>query len=368
MQRFLELLSRYGEPRLPAEEFERRIGGESYAMLRRERVLFDCPPLTTYECGGCWERSGCPREVLHAPIDSDPDRPYLAVCGADRPACEAVRLSGRELIEVGTSLLELARLLAATYGVTDTHAPSVLPSFPRVYELGRAASGRELVFSPSPHARGFEMVLLARRSPTTVLVPTRFRCPPALLQRYRPGDAVELRVLEDALCIEAGRAALRAPPVALSAEVRRPTRMLVDRDGERPLDADGYLAVNAAADALDLFVDLSVARSTGKCVVQSRSSRGKRYEVELPMRQALLLVELARRRRPMRPSELQTVRDGEIMRPDRLIERLRQAIEPDAERKSWRFIRTVTGAGRADKRYEFAPAAEIRFAFVLPVA
>lgn len=362
MKDFFALLSRYGTPCFHPAEFKRRIGSDVYAALRRERVIIDLPLATWYECGG-FDGSGCPRYVLHQPTESHPDRPYIACCGNERPHCGSVRISAADLEQVEVSNIELGRLLGRLYGVDD---PSPSPTFPRAFEIGRMPNGRDLVFAPTPWLEGFEALLLARRTSTTVLAPTRSRAPAALVQRYAPGERVELRFLDDEIALVEGRLRLRGSGAA-DAAVAQTARLVIDHRGERAVADAEYRGLVAQRATLDLFLDLSAPVAAGQCMVHVRDAEGRTREVTLSVKRAHVLVELARTRAPVRPKQLRTAIDGEVFDAEQLVERMRKAIDTKIGRTSWHFIKTIAGVASKGKHYEFAPPPDASFAFILPI-
>lgn len=359
MHAFLSLVARHREPVLAPAVLERAIGAELYAFLRKARVIVDRPPARRYGCGG-FDGPGCPREVIED--GRDPERPFAAVCGNERPHCPPLRLRADDLAEVGVSLSAFAELLARAYGAREGRV-AYDPVHDR-YELGRAGD-RELSFAPSPHARAFEASLISRRGPSRVLIPTRWRVAPALLSRHGPGERVEVAVLEDELLLEHGAPRVRLAERAHEA-ASEGTRVLVCERGEHVLADDEYASLVANRDRLDLFLDLSAPDSAKQVTLRKRAGRGEARAVELSTTQARVLFELARRRAPLRPAQLRAISEAQVDAPDKLIERLRQRFDDKLGRTSWRWLHTVPSALPDAKQFVFRPPDGATFALIAP--
>lgn len=358
MRRFLELLSQRGCPQLAPTEFERRVGEGAWRALRAERVLVDLPPPATYPCGG-WEGDGCPREVLHEPSVHHPTQPYVAVCGNDVPECSSLRLSAEDLRRVGVSLPALARLLADRYGVRHPAAPA-LSDLPGVQQLGHAVDGRFLAFSARPGLRSARLFLRTTRERAALLVPTRCGLSHELLERHGPGERVELRVLEDELAVRDGHIArIRGSDVPGEA-----TRIVVDQEGERPLDETGYAALCARLDQLDLFVDLTAPLDGDHVRARTRETDGTFRESALTRVQAEALLELASHPGPVRPARLRTLVDAGIQAKVRYVERIRSAVDVRLGRRRWRFVNAVSGDIPEAKAFAFSGAADLEYALI----
>lgn len=340
-------------------EFESVVGATAWSVLRAERVLVDLPPPATYPCGG-WEGDGCPREVLHEPSTHHPTQPYVAVCGNDVPECASLRLGASDLLQVGVSLPALARLLADRYGVRHP-APRALADFPGIQELGHGADGRFLAFCARPGFRSARLFLRTTRDRATLLVPSRSSLSHELLERHRLGERVELRVLEDELVVRDGRITrTRAWDEASTTA----TRLLVDRDGERPLDEADYATLCARLDQLDLFVDLTAPLDGDHVRARTRELDGTFRESAITRVQAEALLELASHPGPVRPGRLRTLVDAGIQAKERYVERIRSAVDVKLGRRRWKFINAVSGDVSDAKAFSFSRAPDLQYAFI----
>lgn len=357
MRELLRYFQRCGEVPLHPDELGRRIGVERVSALRALSVIIDRERPTTLPCGGF---GGCQREVHER---GDRERPFVAVCGADVTACESELLTEPELARRGVSTEGLARVVARALDLPDARVRR--GDAPGCWELGRDA-GRAMLFAPAPFARGFELLLLSQAGATTVFVPCRDRVSGVLEQRYRSGERVELRFLEDELVLVGGRV-LRQSSSSPSAAISAPlTRTVLERAGERRVTDVEYAAILDGT--ADLVIDLTATSDGGGHPAHTRA-RGRRRTVSLPARQALALVELVRAAgRPLRAAELRSMREAEVRDPERLVEIARKAIDVPLGRYEWRSFHTVRGATPEAKAYAFRPPPDMTYAVVVPAA
>lgn len=364
MKTFLAHLQRHGENGYHPDEYAKRIGAAAFDALRALGILIEAPHNCLVPCGNCLD--DCSRELFES--ETKPGV-FVAECGREHDpddvvdTCETVEIAAAELARVRVSVDALVRCVAEAHGLrdVDVHRVEGSPSF---WSLGRGQDARAAIFCAAPYARGFEMLLLAQREPTLVLVPSRERVPGMISQRYARGERVEVRYLEDELVLEGGRISVVAAAADLT--TRPATRRIVDRKGERELPDPQYEALVRESSALHLFLDLSTPTSARECTVHVLEADGTPRAATVSNAQARALLELARKAAPMRASELRTLSEAGVEDPQRLIERMRQKLDVKLGRTSWRFVKTVGSAVPSAKQYVFAPPPDVSFAFVVP--
>jgi hypothetical protein len=354
MREFLRFLQRCGHAPVDPRVLDARIGSEQFSALRALGVVVDSAAPTTLPCGGMGD---CRREIV-----VERDGGLRAVCGADAPSCESHALTAADVARVAISMEEVAKLLAMLLRLDPAGIRRVEPS--TAWSLGRADGGAVL-FAPSPFARSFELLLLAQPGRTVVYVPCRERVPLALEQRHRSGERVELRFLEDSLTVREGRVLLQEGRLESPQELPASMRVVLERAGERRVSDPEYAALLTSG--AHLVLDLTRTSEHGGYTAHVRVDGRKARKVPLPARQAHAIVELMRAGgRPMRASELRSLRDAEVRDPERLVEIARKAVDVPLGRYQWRAFHTVRGSTPDAKAYAFRPPPEMTFAVVLP--
>lgn len=364
MRRFLSHLQRHGENHYHPDEYARRIGRDAFDALRALGVVIDAPPLGLLPCG--MHLDECSREVFES--ETQPGT-FVAECGrecvCDEPieTCEVSEVEAADLARVRASLGAFVRRLAEAHGLRDADVQRV-ESSPTFWSLGRAPDRRIVLFCTEPYARGFETLLLAQREPTLVLVPSRERVPASISQRYRAGERIEVRFLEEELALSAGRLHVLTPHAA---PPTLGTRVVLDREGERRISDAEYEQFRVAH--VDLVLDLTATTGSGGHPASVREPGGAQRDVSLPPKQALAIVELVRARgRALRAAELRCMREAQVNTPERLVELARQAVDVRVARYAWRAFHTIKGATPEAKAYAFRPPVDMQYAVVTPAS
>jgi len=354
VRELLRHFQRVGEASIDPKVLERRVG--PLTALRSLGIVIDRTSPTILPCPGMGD---CQREVVEQRSCAGS---FMAVCGADEPACESELLDPSTLARVSISTEGFARVIARALGL-EPHAAQRIGSA-SAWALGRE-SGRAVVFAYAPFARGFEMFLMAQAGPSTVYAPCRERVPVALEQRYRAGERVELRFIEDEFVLREGRVVRRDVATTSPAIAAPSSRMLFARTGERFITDEEYAKLLAARS--DLMIDMTTGTEHGGYPAHVSAPKNKRRTVSLPARQAHAMVELVRAAgRPLRANELRCLRDAEVRDPERLVEIARKAIDVPLGRYQWRAFQTVRGATPESKAYAFRPPTDFEYAVVLP--
>jgi hypothetical protein len=211
-----------------------------------------------------------------------------------------------------------------------------------------------------PVSEAFLWFLQLRRltpGKTMILVPTAEGLPSQLLHLYQAGGLVQLRFLDETLCVRHGQivAATRRAATAPG-----PFCHVCDQDGVRLIARPEYHTIKAAAEELELLID-STTTCAGGLYRASASLDGVPWIADIPWSYAAVLTELGVARRPMRVDELTSI---QVDHRDKLIERARSLVDVELTWRAWRAFKTLPADSRADKRYFFDPPVGFRFAFL----
>lgn len=221
MRRFLRLFEDSWDCKLHTHLFPDAIGEDAFALLCREGVLEPAGQAETYPCPG--SGGSCPRVVV--PVPRNKATPFLAVCG-DRRGCVSVPLTEEQTHVHALNRRAWVALLRSAYALDGPISYDVPGAF-GLWSIGQAR-GRDVLLAEKPDGHDLLEIVLAREGlprRTRVLVPTATRVDDFLVHRCRPGEHVELVILEDELAIEDGAlVVVSGATVAADPEPPRVTR------------------------------------------------------------------------------------------------------------------------------------------------
>ncbi len=355
MRAFCRLIQRNVELTLRTPEFEERIGREAFAALVRSGVIVPGPSAQCYPCGG-FQGHGCPRVVMEQP--DDPEYPFLAVCGQLPPECASVLLCEADIAQHRVSVPGLVTLLQKLCCIFDKPSQLTGKLSEDAVSLGRR-EGREVVLALVPLGFGFPHFMSARRvfdMPSRVLVPSRSGLSASLIERYAPGDKVELAFMEDLLSLVDGQLQITRPHVWAPMAVK-PFCYLIDHNARRMITEPEYQSVRAAAATYHLFIDRMDTQRHGCAYASSLGIRGEQREVFLRLAEASAL-SMVITEREVYPHQFN---EKHVEDPARPFESGRHKVDVEIRCRVWRAFHTL----RDPTRYLFKPPPPELFRFVL---
>ncbi|HEU4532825.1 MAG TPA: hypothetical protein VFS00_01860, partial [Polyangiaceae bacterium] len=324
MRPFFFLIQRADAPAVLERDARAAWGDEAVEALARAGVVRR-GAADWHPCGDP-RGFGCPRRVRANPGDTE--RPFVAVCGREAPACRPVLLSALERTQLLASLPDLGRAVRRLLGLGGELATGDA-SMPRTLHLGqRPREGGpplDVLLTRAVWDAGFAGMLAERAAhprPTLVLAPTATHVRSDLVARYAGPGRVRLAFLEDVLTTRGGELALAESAGDLIEAPRAPfCRALTDR-GERVLDRAAHEAlVGRAPSELDWVLD-AVAASRGRpATAWTRDARGAPKRVELTRHEAEALAELVERAVPTRARDLACLRAAGVHDPVKVVQR-----------------------------------------------
>jgi hypothetical protein len=362
LKRYLATL-RASDRAAHASSWRRELGDAVVDVLLRERVLFDAGAADWYPCGGT---CGNPRPVLHEGVPAD--RPFHAACAID-DGCLGVDVSAAELQLYGHSFARALDVISAALAIE--RAPNAhLPVTRNVHRLGtvkRRGVPTDVFVAIMPEDELFPVFVASRSASgrrTLILATTLRWVPEAVIAAHGPlAPLVEISALDELLAVRDGRIAAAvldgggiAPTLP---SLSPPVVIALTHEGERPLDAEAYRALDTHAhDSFDLYLDVATLRRDGRAKFYRGGHRDHAgfHETELTVAEAQGVAEFIERARSRaveatdlaslaKKSAAQLLKTGWAK-----VDRKREAIVPTAD------------------GLRFAPRAGTRWALIKPIA
>jgi hypothetical protein len=288
--------------------------------------------------------------------------------GPHGPGTERVSNGGNDDNHMRLSVPDLVALVRRTLRIEGV--PLAIPGLgsPRevpavgTLPLGDAVAEVFLVLQPTSDSAVWFMA--ARRLmpvKTLLLMPTAEGLPSPLLNLRENGGDVQLRFLDEAMCLHEGHIVM-APGSVTRRAITSPGPFcnVSDPDGTRQITRPEALALKAMAKTMELFIDTTTSVEGGLYRAYA-SLDGSSWFEDLPWSQATALIELGTARRPMRVSDFTWV---DVDDRGKLVERARREVDVELKWRCWRAFKTLPGEFPKDKRFFFDPPAGFRYAFL----